>query len=310
MNIPQELLTISRRNVETVNLPSDNNHDPSNILYVNGKYYLWYTQHLHGRPYDHYVDCKIMYCTSEDGYYWTNGKNALLPSEEGWDCRGVLTANVVAYGGRYYMFYTGVGVEFAEGRTSKRCCGIAVSDSPDGLFCRIGTEPVLQWGEDGCWDDEAVDDVSAIYWNGRWMIYYKGSTLTDQDADHTQLGLAYADAITGPYVRHENNPLIRGHAFSIWPHKGGLCLLTGLKHKKDEGSIYAGDWNDPKGVQYLYYSDDGIHFETCAPVNNRASGIYVPEGENGNDIRNFWGVSVATRDRHLKRYIEKFNFSS
>lgn len=308
MNIPQELLTISRRNVETVNLPSDNNHDPSNILYVNGKYYLWYTQHLNGLSFDHYVDCKIMCRTSKDGYNWTNAQDALLPSEDGWDCCGVLTANVVMHEGRYYMFYTGVGVEFAEGRTTKRCCGIAVSNSPDGLFSRIGTVPILQWGEDGSWDDEAVDDVSAIYWNGRWMLYYKGSTLADQDADHTLLGLACADEITGPYIKVESNPLIRGHAFSIWSYKDGLCLLTGLKHNKDEGSIYAGNWDDSEGVQYLYYSDNGIYFEPCASFNNRASGIYTPEGEAGNDIRNYWGISVATRDRHLKRYIERFNF--
>ena len=50
MKLPKELLEVERKTVETVNLPSDNNHDPSNILYDQGTYYLWYTQHDNERP--------------------------------------------------------------------------------------------------------------------------------------------------------------------------------------------------------------------------------------------------------------------
>ena len=132
--------------------------------------------------------------------------------------------------------------------------------------------------------------------------------MTEPDGDKTMLGLAWADTITGPYHRYEGNPVIRGHAFSVWPYQDGLCLLSGLKHREGEGRIYGDDWNDPEGVQYLYYSDDGIHFEPCAPLPNRASGICIPEGEDRKDITKYWGVSVATRDTHKKRYIERFDF--
>lgn len=308
MKLPKELLEVERKTVETVNLPSDNNHDPSNILYDQGTYYLWYTQHDNERPYDHFADCKIMCCTSKDGIHWEEGKDALLPAESGWDCAGVLTANVIHDKGRFYMFYTGEGTDFAEGKTTRRCCGLAAADTPDGPFERLGNEPVLQWEEEGSWDDEAVDDISAVFFQNRWLVYFKGSRLTEPDGDKTMLGLAWADTITGPYHRYEGNPVIRGHAFSIWPYKEGLCLLSGLKHREGEGRIYGDNWNDPEGIQYLYYSEDGIHFEPCAPFPNRASGIFIPEGEDQKDITKYWGVSVATADAHKKRYIERFDF--
>lgn len=307
MKIPHELMKVKRKTVETVNLPADNNHDPSNILFYRGTYYLWYTQHDNNRPYDHFADCKIMCCTSTDGYHFEDGKDALLPSEDGFDCSGVLTANVIYHDHRFYMFYTGVGTEFAEGKTTRRCCGLAVSDTPDGVFERLASNPVLMWEDEGGFADEAVDDISAVYYKGRWLIYFKGSSLTEPDADKTMLGLAYADDITGPYRRYGGNPVIRGHASSVWPYKDGLCLLTGLKHKEGEGKIYGDDWDDPEGIQYLYYSDDGIHFTPCAEFPNRASGICIPQGQDREDITKYWGVSVATKDSFRKRYIERFN---
>lgn len=308
MNIPQELFRVKRKAVETVNLPSDNNHDPSNILLYGGRYYLWYTQHVHDKPYDHFANCKIMCCISEDGYRWEDGRDALLPSEAGWDCSGVLTANVIHHENRFYMFYTGVGTEFTEGKTTQRCCGLAVAEQPDGLFRRLSQEPVLRWEEPGSWADEAVDDIGAVRINGKWMIYFKGSRLDEPEADKTMLGVAYADNIMGPYRRYEGNPVIRGHASSIWPYKDGLCLLSGLKHKEGEGKIYGGDWNDPLGVQYLYYSDDGIHFTPCAEFPNRASGICIPQEIERDDITKYWGVSVATKDTFKRRFIERFDF--
>lgn len=307
MKIPEELFQIQRENVVAEMLPADNNHDPSNILFHNGRYYLWYTQHDPDRPYDHFADCRIRCCTSEDGYHWDRHFDALLPAENGWDSAGVLTANVIQDGNRFFMFYTGVGADYAAKETTRRCCGLAVSDNPDGIFNRISDAPVLMWGEEGSWNDESVDDVSAVYFRGKWMIYFKGTRFSEPAADKTRLGVAFADHIGGPYQFYENNPIILGHAFSIWPYKDGLCLLTGLKHKEGEGTIYGDDWNNKKGVQYLYYSDDGLNFVPCSKFDNRATGMFVPDGDLKADIQNYWGVSVSTRDTHKKRYIERFN---
>lgn len=297
IKIPEELKRVKQILQETEGLPSDNNHDPSNVIFYNGCYYLWYTQHRNDRPYDHFADCKICCAVSEDGEHWRNV----------WDCAGVLTANVIAYNGKFYLFYTGVGEAFANGETEKRCCGLAVADRPEDTFVRVSETPVFQWDMLGKWDDQAVDDISILFWKGKWRIYYKGCNERETDPDKTMLGMAVADKLEGPYERYEGNPLIRGHAFAIWPYQSGLCLLSGLKH--DIGKIYGEDWNDPTGVQYLYYSEDGVHFEPCCEFPNRAAGIYVPADIEGQkEISNYWGIGVKTHDTHKKRYLYRFGF--
>lgn len=306
--IPEELKDVVRVSHTAEGLPADNNHDPSDILYYNGKYYMWYTQHMKGYPYGHFAFCKIMRVTSGDGVHWGDAADALLPSERGWDDGGVLTANVTEADGRYYMWYTGVGKGYSDAAPGTRSCGLAVADTPDGPFRRLGQEPVLTPGRPGSWNDEAVDDVSSVYFRGKWRAYFKGCCAAVQDADRTMLGYAEAEHIEGPYGEEHRGPLIRGHAFSIWPYKNGLLLLSGLKDRQDEGYIYRGDWNDSRGHQYLYYSEDGEHFAPCAEFPNRASGIFIPEKAAANRIENYWGVSVNTKNGHWERYIERFDF--
>ena len=292
---------------ETEGLPSDNNHDPSNVIYHDGKYYLWYTQHRNDRPYDHFADCYVSCSVSEDGKKWNYLGKALIPSKEGWDCKGVLTANVIKHEGKFYMFYTGVGESFAKGETRKRCCGLAVAEKPEEMFIRVGENPVFMWDAPGTWDDQSADDISVLFWKGRWRLYYKGTNEREDDPDQYMLGMAYSNNITGPYVRYEGNPIIKGHAFSIWPYKSGLCLLTGLKH--DIGRVYGSDWNDMTGIQYLYYSEDGIRFEPCFECPNRASGLYIPTDDKLKlDITNYWGISVSTKDTFKKRFLYRFGF--
>ena len=310
--IPEELRKIRRVDVESRGLPADNNHDPSNIILKDGLYYLWYTQHRNDCAYDHYTDCKIMCTTSPDGENWSPGVDALLPGPDGaWNDAGVLTANVNFYNGKYYMFYTGVRRDYAQPDTGQLWqCGIAVADHPKGPFQRMLDHPVLTRGPEGAWDDRSTDDVTALRRDGKWWVYYKGVSSTTASADDTKIGVAFGDEITGPFTdRYEGGALIRGHAFALWPYREGYLLLSGLKH--DIGHIYGGDWNDPVGVQYLYYSDDGIHFEPACEFSNRACGIYWPEDPAlRNDLRNCWGVSVSTKDQHWKRYLQRFRFDT
>lgn len=303
--VPSELKRVRRKTVATVGLPCDNNHDPSNIIRHDGRYYLWYTQHLHGRPYDHFNDCVIMVTTSEDGIVWNEGRVALAPSEKGWDDGGVLTANVFKYDSMFYMWYIGVGKDYDGGC---RDCSLVRATSPDGPFERFLDTPILVHGKPGSWNDNSVDDVSTLFFRNRWLTYFKGMSFARNDGDLSMIGRASSDSPLGPYALYAGNPIIRGHAFSIWNYRNGLLLLSGLKDKEGEGFIYKGDWNDTRGHQYLYYSDDGIDFIPCAEFENRASGIYVPEGEAANWIENYWGVSVKSTNGHYGRYIERFDF--
>ena len=206
------------------------------------------------------------------------------------------------------MWYSGVGENYSDEAPQPRSCSWAVADTPDGPFVRKSGGPAFGPGAPGEWDDFGVDDITALFWNGEWRIYYKGSNSREHDADMTQLGFARAPSIEGPYRRDPHSPVIRGHAFSLWPYKGGLLLLSGLKHKAHEGYIYRGNWHDPTGHQYLYYSEDGVCFEPCCEFENRASGIFVPQGAAADDISSMWGVAVNTRSSHFERYIERFDF--
>lgn len=299
----EELMRIKQVWTKTEGLPDDNNHDPSNILFADGTYYLWITQHDNGRPFCGFKYCRIMYTTSKDGYSWEPLKDALLPSEKDWDSCGVLTANVLLYNRKYYMFYTGVD-EGYDVTHEDRYVGIAVSDSPVGPWKRIPPEPVIGPSREG-FDSNSADDVTVIPRDGKFWMYYKGM-YPGQDGNFTEVGVAFADNIEGPYVRYGNNPLIVGHAFAIWPYKDGYLYLSGRKDT-DEGRAYNDhpNWIDPVGTQSLFWTEDGIHFEACCPFENRAPGIFAG---SETDITKCWGVSVKTRNKGMGRYVERFDF--
>lgn len=300
--MPAELRNVSQIWTETEGLPHDNNHDPSNIIFWNGVYYLWVTQHLHGKSYDHFKNCKIMLTTSNNGYHWGPLKDALLPSTNGWDCGGVLTANITVYGSTFYLFYTGVDKEFGISH-SLRYVGYAISDSPCGPWERC-SKPIFGPSGKG-FDEDSADDVTMLYRDNKFWMYYKGM-YPGLDGNKSKTGVAFADNITGPYIRYKNNPLITGHAFAIWPYKNGYLYLSGLKDT-EEGTMYNDhpEWFDPRGTQSLFWSDDGLRFESCCPFENRAVGIYAGSTR---DLTKCWGVSVKTINGHLGRYITRFDF--
>jgi beta-xylosidase len=243
-----------------------------------------------------------MLTRSEDGYHWTPPEDALLPSREGWDSGGVLTANVTEWEGLYYLFYTGVDPQF-DVTHSRRYAGYGVSESPLGPWKR-GAEPLLGPGGKG-FDEDSADDVTVFYKDGKFRMYYKGS-YPGLDGNHTEIGVAFSDSITGPYRRYEGNPIMPGHAFAIWPYAGGYLYLSGRKDT-NEGTVYNDDpeWKDPRGRQSLFWSEDGLAFEPCCPFENRAPGIYAG---STTDLTKCWGVSVKTRNGSMGRYIARFDF--
>jgi predicted GH43/DUF377 family glycosyl hydrolase len=309
MSIPEELLTVKKIITKTTGLPADNNHDPSNVIYHNGLYYFWYTQHYNDKPYDHFKYCKLMYKTSPDGINWSGGRDALLPSKDGWDSSGVLTAFVVPYEKKYYLFYIGVDDNFDYFTNGKRGCGLAVSDSPDGPWERFGDKQILCPSDNG-WDNEGCDDITVLYKDGKWLMYYKGNQKGSIEAVETLVGLAVSDCITGPYKKYEGNPLIKGHAFSIWPYRHGFLYLGGI----DDGDINPDPGNDlgdywKPGRRSLFWSEDGISFESCCQFPNVSSGIFTSLVHDGTQtgITKFWGLMVQTDKGMSDRYIYRFD---
>ncbi len=140
---------------------------------------------------------------------------------------------------------------------------------------------MLRPGPPGTWDSCRVDDSCLIVREGRYWLYYKGRELT-QGPTWTKNGVAIADEPTGPYVKHEENPLIGGgHEVCVWPHRQGVAALVAP--------------GGPEG-RSIQYSPDGIHFVRQAGIDPPgAPGPYRTDGyadiSYGEGIT--WGICIA-----------------
>jgi len=267
--------------------------DPSDIILVDGIYYVWYTRTE--KQYSGY-DASIWYACSEDGETWTEKGEALERGEKGsWDEYSVFTPNMLKASGKYYLFYTGVKPTEgnAEGKFENNSInditgiGIAVASHPDSSFNRIFSEPVLEVSENpGDFDSYRVDDACLIYKDKTYYLYYKGRSRKygKEGPRHTKLGLALSDTPGGPYLKHKSNPLIHsGHEVMAWPYEGGIMSLV--------------SGHGPEG-KTLQYASDGIHFKIVASFGDdypKAPGSYrIGDFTNASEQKEgiSWGISM------------------
>ena len=85
-----------------------NRRDNSDIIKVGNKYYVWYTKMVSPETAGYWAT--IWYATSEDeGHTWKEEGMAIGIGTEGqFDSHSVFTPNILAYKGKYYLYYTGV----------------------------------------------------------------------------------------------------------------------------------------------------------------------------------------------------------
>ena len=274
---PKELMTPNKRLAKATGLPDQGNHDPSNIIRHDGLYYCWYTDHI--PPISANANTRIRLITSPDGVAWTERGVAMAPDKQNdWEAMGTLTSYIVEHEGRFYMFYTAVpkGYKGRRADGNKAQIALAVADDPMGPWEKKGL--VFKVSKNG-WDRHKVDDVNVVRHKGRWLLYYKGFTEKLKRAEDTKIGLATATELTGPYKRHDGNPIMQGHAFSAWKHRDGIALVGGGGSK-----------------QVVFWSTDGVNFVPAGPFKNRCTGFYVPEGnftDKPNNRGVTWGVDVT-----------------
>lgn len=294
--VPPELTTPAYRMRTLEGLgydPKLDRQDPSNVIRVGKTYYVWYTQRKAGvHPYA----STVYYATSADGLRWRDRGEAIGKGPQGaWDSFGVITPYMAVVGGTYYLFYTGTPDKkpwrSRDPGGTRRHIGVALADKPDGPWRKLATNPVLSPTTDA-WDSLIVDDAHVLIRGGTCLMYYKGGHGTIRPAD-TQWGLAVADSITGPYVKHPRNPLIGGHTVCVWPHRRGMAALI-----------------DSAGPERhtLQYSLDGIRFTRAAKLKHVHTGCgpFDPDAHAdvtyGHGIT--WGVAQhRTEGRlHLVRF--------
>ena len=263
--------------------------DPSDVIKVDGLYYVWYSKGKISPGYD----ATVWYATSEDGHKWTEKGMALAKGAAGtWEGASVFTPNILVAEGRYWLFYTGTSKKFGKKFSPDSKIGIAVSDSPAGPWKRLDSNPALVNSDSRDeFDSHLVDDACLIAREGKYWFYYKGRQL-GKSPGQTQMGLAIADHPQGPYVKHQSNPVIPGnHEVLVWPQGKGVAAMIGSTGPKEI-------------TNSILYSEDGIEFSKTHTVTKGpwAGGAYRPEAFTQSDKGEMpkWGVEIS-RTRGKKK---------
>ncbi|MEM9253300.1 MAG: glycoside hydrolase family protein [Planctomycetota bacterium] len=233
-----------------------------------------------------------------------------LGDKDAWDADSIHNPTVYRVGDKFVLFYMGatckpagcdrdmlVGMTREEvwpyfHRTvgTKRV-GMAIADSLDGPWTRVSRDPIVDAGPDGAWDDWVSSNPAfCVAPDGKYRLYYKGWNNADRQRgkSNRKYGLAVADNLTGPYVKHTGNPLIDYSTISedmqcedayIW-HEGGQYHAVlrdmgfynheyGLKLTSDDGL----NWSDPE-VAYL---DAPSYFDESMPGLDREGRFERPQ---------------------------------
>ncbi len=200
--------------------------------------------------------------------------------------------------GKYWLFYTGTSKIFDSDFNPDSKIGVATSDSPEGPWERLATNPVLKNSdkrED--FDSHLVDDACLIVRDGKYRFYYKGRQWGHSPAQ-TKMGVAIADQPQGPYVKYQGNPIIQGnHEVLVWPQGAGVAAMIGKVGPKEITSS-------------ILYAEDGLHFSKTHEVVDvpTAAGAFRPEAFTGSGTGKQiqWGLHIGKRKGSLP-FIERFD---
>lgn len=269
--------------------------DPSDVILVDGLYYVWYSKGKISPGYD----ATVWYATSKDGIKWVEQGMALPKGKPGtWEGASVFTPNILVAEGRYWLFYTGTSRPFQKGKFSPDSkIGIAVSDSPDGPWQKLENNPALKNSENkNEFDSHLVDDACLIVRDKKYWLFYKGRQLGKSPGE-TKMGLAIAEHPQGPYVKHESNPVIPGnHEVLVWPQGKGVAAMIGTTGGADIRNS-------------VLYAENGVDFHKTHDVIKGpwAGGAYRPEAfsDSGTGKMPAWGVEIGKRKGSLP-FIQRF----
>lgn len=255
--------------------------DPSPVVDANGTYYVWYSRTQESA--DGY-SASVWFATSHDGRSWREQGESLSKGPPGaFDEHAVFTPTILVVDRQYYLYYTAVPEPFTNDRGgpdgTRTAIGVASSGSPRGPWHRLA-DPVLRPGDDpAVFDSMRVDDACLIARGGAFWMYYKGRQMNHTPGE-TKMGLAVSKSPAGPYIKHQNNPVIdSGHEVCVWPHgKGVGCMVC---HVGPQGNT-------------IQHSHDGVHFRRVhdavppsAPGPFRADGFVDGLGPGVT-----WGISM------------------
>ncbi len=267
--------------------------DPSKIIKINNKYYVWYTKRdtktipmgsdkaTDEIPSVDWDLSEIWYATSSDGFTWKEiGCAVPRPPKPlpGW--RSVSTPDILVWEGKYYLYYQ--GFLNVSGKDGDDCpVAASVADSPDGPWKPLNKIVVPNGGPND-WDGKSIHDPYPLVHNGKVYLYFK-SDFNGKNILRAE-GVAIADHPEGPFVKHPGNPVINsGHETCLFPFKNGLAAMC--IHNGNE-------------VNTIQYAEDWVNFEPVSNIDMGpiAAGPYIPDSFNddGNGRGINWGLSHFT----------------
>lgn len=197
-------------------------------------------------------------------------ENVLSPRGAGfWDGTTCHNPHIQQVDGRYCLFYMGN----SNGKTDTKRIGLAVAERLEGPWRRSAQPLIEPSAGEAAWDNHCTSNPSFVKGpDGRYWLYYKSWNSADYERavgqavrGNRKYGLAVAERLEGPYIKHPANPVIdlsaRGNntqledAF-VWRAPGGFTMIArdmgvfghkvGLHLESSDGI----GWSEPK-VAYL-----------------------------------------------------------
>ena len=184
-----------------------------------------------------------------------------------WDADMIHNPTIHKVGKRYALFYIGNSLEQARrmgvSPSGAQRIGLALADSLDGPWKRVGDAPILEVSSDRKqWDSFiTVNPALLQHPNGQFWLYYKAWDKYNS-GDIRKIGLAIADRIEGPYRRHPKNPLIDFSSRGVWLEDPYLFMESGKYYmiSRDHG-FFTGKADNAKPTPgLLFESDDGVQW--------------------------------------------------
>lgn len=163
-------------------------------------------------------------------------ETVLEPRPGYWDASSCHNPHIQFVDGKYCLFYMGN----SNGKTNTKRIGLATATSLYGPWERPN-KPLLEVGSDGSWDDHCTTNPAFIkHPNGEYWLYYKSWNNVDYTLEkngirgNRKYGLAIAEKLEGPYIRHPSNPVIDLSVYGenrqvedayVWREDGKFSML-------------------------------------------------------------------------------------
>ena len=187
---PQKIVLPSSNDLQFTNEKNGiYNYCPVAMQLSDGTVYIYYCTNKESYKVIDYVGCRKGVRGEDGSIVWGEEKIVFSPSESGWDSHHVCDPSVIAgdfeYGGEHYGYLLAyLGCTSYDNQENK--IGIAVANTPEGPFVRVGTKPLIDFVKD--------PSVSVFQWGvgqpslvsldkkGRVQLFY-----TRGDKDGTRL---------------------------------------------------------------------------------------------------------------------------